>query len=129
MLHRFRYKQPLHKLLLIHKHIAKGKSANNLSGSYISAAFTGGYAFNMIPKNNLTDVNGQRMGTTLSLQHFEYALKWGHQWRLFKNGYADFSVSPLWKDYLKMKSGTNKIYDKEKLMSYPKTDFKIGFAF
>jgi hypothetical protein len=107
------------------KRMAQGKSANNLSGNYFSFAIGyqwGGENYQNIYDNSpfANDSYGYdtRIGT--------FAPKWGIQRRVFKHGFADFSIAPL-----QLNIGT---YAKRSVFelgwdSFPIFDYKIGFAF
>ena len=113
------------------RRIAKGKSANNLSGSYLALAFVRGYAFDYIPNESLA-IDNQLVGNTLSRTYFQIMPKWGLQRRLFKNGFLDFSISPLWQEFSTIKTEKGHVYNADSdFFSFNelKADFKIGFAF
>jgi hypothetical protein len=113
------------------RRIAKGKSANNLSGSYIALAFVKGFDFDQIPNTTLT-IDNQLVGNTLSHTYFLVTPRWGHQRRLFKNGFMDFSISPLWQEFSSIKTEKGRVINSDKRFldfNELKADFKIGFAF
>lgn len=107
------------------KRMAQGKSANNLSGNYFSFAMGyqwGGENYKNIYINNT--INNDDYGYQTNI--FTLAPKWGLQRRVFKHGFADFSIAPL-----QLNMGT---YAKRSVFelgwdSFPIFDFKIGFAF
>jgi Protein of unknown function (DUF3575) len=77
------------------KRIASGKSANNLSGNYISLNISAGYG-------NFSFMNTSRTfdSTVVQFSKFHgtrYIIepRWGIQRRLFKNGFVDLSISPI----------------------------------
>lgn len=75
------------------KRIAKGKSANNLSGSYISFNLNVGYvngSYNSVAYDSVVTQFTKRHGTAYNLEP-----RWGIQRRLFKNGFLDFSFTPF----------------------------------
>ena len=113
------------------RRIAKGKSANNLSGSYVGLAFVGGYQYDYIPNESL-NIENQLVGDRLYHPYFQIMPKWGHQRRLFKNGFLDFSIAPLWQEFSKIKTEKGQVYNSNTdFFSFNelKADFKIGFAF
>ncbi len=113
------------------RRIAKGKSANNLSGGYIALAFTKGYDSDRIPNTSLS-IDNQLVGTSLSHSYLLIEPKWGIQKRLFRNGFMDFSISPFWAESSTIKTEKGQIYDSSTHFldfNEMKADFKIGFAF
>ena len=111
------------------RRIAKGKTANNLSGSYVSVGFTGGYDYDALPKGNYIDIENQLIGNSLSQLWVQTAIKWGHQRRLFKNGFMDFSIAPFWSGFSKITTETGSVFKNSYTSDYFIADFKIGFAF
>jgi hypothetical protein len=108
------------------KRIAKGLSANNLSGNYFSLETSVNY-------DNLKVLNASSQDIWESTV-MRFAPKWGMQRRLFKNGFFDLSVTPL--EFVAANKNTF-LYGKSNFHIYklggnvqlPKIDFKIGFAF
>jgi hypothetical protein len=129
------------------KRIAKGKSANNLSGNYFSFNISGGYNDESRATYN---IDGREL-KAVNIHGTAYVIeaKWGIQRRLFKNGFLDFSLAPVrfQKSYLtysgKTASGEMltakpykpllgeglKYFKFENRISVPLIDFKVGFAF
>jgi hypothetical protein len=111
----------------INKDIAKGKSANNLSGCYLSLEIGGSVSSSLQKLNEYYSIPiGTIWGREQSLKIIP---KWGIQKRLFKNGFMDFSVAPYWyqRSYNDLLPSSYLRFFKEH--NYLKTDFKIGFAF
>jgi hypothetical protein len=120
----------------LRKRIAKGQSANNLSGSYFSVEFSESF-------NHATYEGGQGNYSLLTIKP-----KWGIQKRIFKNGFIDFSVTPVeyqffngkiqykkpdgtWGDKRHTrKSSYNSNFERAvNNIMIPIFDFKVGFAF
>jgi hypothetical protein len=113
------------------KRIAQGKSANNLSGNYFAVETSLNYVNYLYPEF------GWWGPQNVVYNYVRFAPKWGMQRRLFKNGFFDFSVTPLeyffqLKDSPFYKKGGHlNIYKDSDTQNIPmpKIDFKIGFAF
>ncbi len=115
----------------INKNIAKGKSANNLSGCYVSVEMGIGATG---PSKPIT-LSGQSFHVFITNEDYYTANswriipKWGIQKRLFKRGFVDFSFAPYWYQKTVKVIPANVWNDSYKEHNYLKTDFKIGFAF
>ena len=113
------------------KRIAKGLSVDNLSGCYLSLAASAGY------KNEFYGSNS--IGLDTKEQYLSLTPKWGIQKRIFRYGYADFSLAPIkfnqtsfdrkWGSDQFKKTVNNQQYSKIGNIPVPIVDFKIGFAF
>ena len=114
------------------KNIAKGLSVNNLSGGYISLAASAGYQNIFYSNNTGSSIN-------LKEQYLSIAPKFGIQKRIFRYGYADFSLAPVrfnrtfydnkWDGNELKKTVNNRQYSTIGKILIPIVDFKIGFAF
>jgi hypothetical protein len=124
------------------KRIAKGKSANNLSGNYLSINVNWSYA-----NYTYNYLNSAASKTSFSGSTYRIEPRWGIQRRLFKNGFLDLSLSPFFiqqtygKQDEKRSDGTvlnstplkglndGFSYDYIEMVPLPRVYFKIGFAF
>ena len=114
------------------KNIAKGLSVNNLSGGYVSLAASAGYQNVFFSNNTGANLN-------LTEQYLSIAPKFGIQKRIFRYGYADFSLAPVrfsrtfydnkWDNNQLKKTVNNRQYSTIGNIPVPIVDFKIGFAF
>lgn len=115
----------------INKNIVKAKSANNLSGCYLSLEMGLGVTG---PTKPIT-IAGQSFSVFHANEDYYQANswkiipKWGVQKRLFKKGFVDFSFAPYWYRKTLKVIPANVWISSYKEHNYLKTDFKIGFAF
>jgi hypothetical protein len=120
------------------KNIAKGKSANNLSGAYFSFLFNGAFG-NGEYLNAWNSKDSTFQTLKWKTNGFTIIPKWGIQKRLFKNGFVDFSVNFMRFDYSKreltylqnntIRDKASEIKFKVDFSDFAPIDFKIGFAF
>jgi hypothetical protein len=105
------------------KRIAKGKSANNLSGNYFSVGMYA-TANEKIFGANLNSPFETKTETTKN--YFSFIPKWGIQRRIFKHGFIDANINFFEIAYNKNatvpKNSWEVIWDQT-------AEFKIGFAF
>ena len=114
------------------KRIAKGLSVDNLSGCYVSLAVSSGNNRKIFSFNGVDNVN-------FNDQYLSISPKWGIQKRIFRYGYADFSLAPIkfnrtlynrkWDNNQFENTLNNQQYSKIGNIPVPIVDFKIGFAF
>jgi hypothetical protein len=108
------------------KRIAKGKSANNLSGNYVSLAVV----YN-IEKDRYTNNNSQfpefNSLQTYDSRYLTFAPKFGLQRRVFKHGFVDISAAPLQLSYGQFSNRPTEWFSG--FDGLPIVDAKIGFAF
>ncbi len=115
----------------INKNIAKGKSANNLSGCYLTLEMGLGATG---PTKPIT-IAGQSVAPFFAKEDYYQANswkiipKWGVQKRLFRKGFVDFSFAPYWYQKTLKVIPTNVWISSYKEHNFLKPDFKIGFAF
>jgi hypothetical protein len=114
----------------INKNIAKGISANNLSGCYLSLEI----GLGMSAPSQSINIGGQSASVFIANQDYNLANswkiipKWGVQKRLFKRGFVDFSFAPYW--YQETTKSLHPLLNHQyKNHNFFKSDFKIGFAF
>ena len=127
------------------KRISKGLSVNNLSGCYVSVAFS---ASNGRENWRYSEPDSSWLSTNpvksfSQTQELIIMPKWGIQKRIFKYGFADFSLIPIQfrrkfynysydgvKYNNEIKTATNSWqYSTIGKIPVPIADFKIGFAF
>ncbi len=109
------------------RRIAKGKSVNNLSGSYLSIEF----------RHDLAqfDFKNIRIGTgdkSFSQNSTFILPKIGLQKRIFKNGYFDLNLSPLWYGNSIIKGDNGSVGKRQTPISKHDglwLDFELGLAF
>jgi hypothetical protein len=116
----------------INKDIARGKSANNLSGCYFSLEVGAGVRSSLQKLATVPGFAGPGYDPDdFGVEHvLKIIPKWGIQKRLSKNGFIDFSFAPYW--FMGKDKGLNNDIIggfNGKNDNFLKTDIKIGFAF
>jgi hypothetical protein len=129
------------------KRIAKGKSANNLSGNYLSINVNCSYENYSYSSNYFQTVDSTASKVSYSGSTYRIEPRWGIQRRLFKNGFLDLSLSPFFIQQTYAKQDERKSdgtvlnstpikglndgfsYYYINMVPLPRVYFKIGFAF
>ena len=116
------------------KNISKGASVNNLSGCYVSLELGSGLNY-----EHYYPFFWNSSDWTIKSQNNWIIPKWGIQKRIFKYGFADFSLAPIRYNVVFKNIKENDIQTKNTQNSWqystigkipvPIADFKIGFAF
>jgi hypothetical protein len=107
----------------LRKRIAKGKSANNLSGNYFSI----GSYLNINEEIYISQLN-TRFETTVKYprNYVSFVPKWGIQRRIFKHGFIDVNINFFEVAYNKNDYVPNNSWE---VIWDQTAEFKIGFAF
>jgi hypothetical protein len=123
------------------KRISTGLSVNNLSGCYISLAMTKGYGKSVFSGKYYP--SNEEFKGRYEEQPLFIIPKWGIQKRIFKHGFADFSLAPIRFNKTFYDNTYNSVQNNTKSkgstqswqystigkIPVPIADFKIGFAF